>query len=413
MKIFALLVVAFMCAFLQGADVIVNIPALPTGKSIKVFFDATVNNPLPAGVVAISTQASVSSDSFAASLSDDPNTAAVLDATLFPVESAPGTNPGNGSLSVTAQPNPVNAGKPVTFSAPITLGNGVTLVWDFGDSSQDTSNNSKVSHTYSKLGVYDVTVTLTLAGGQPNVEHYTETVVAATEKITDQNGNGIPDKTDPDIDGDGFDNAFEIAHGSDPNNPLSVPAGGTGTNSDIDTDGDGFSDELELATGSNPLDVGSIPALATSAIKHTFGAQKIGIKLSFKAGGSDSISVTGVLPVATGFLFTTPVVVDVGGVVKQFTLAKNGRGKSGADTLNIITSRKNNAQGQKIGNMQLSLKKGTFADALKDEKLTAGAVKNSPRVITVNVIFNGELYTSIRTLTYTATATKGTAKNVK
>src|SRR4051812_35513882 len=88
-KIFALVIAALMCTFLQGADVIVNIPALPAGKSVKIIFDATVNNPLPAGVTMISAQATVTSDSFATQLSDDPSTLAVLDATLFPVEAAP------------------------------------------------------------------------------------------------------------------------------------------------------------------------------------------------------------------------------------------------------------------------------------------------------------------------------------
>lgn len=69
-----------------------------------------------------------------------------------------------------------------------------------------------------------------------------------------------------DQDGDGLTDAFEIAHGFDPNDPLDPPSDGDGDGLDayteqlagtdptaFDSDGDGTSDGLERALGSDPL----------------------------------------------------------------------------------------------------------------------------------------------------------------
>ncbi len=57
--------------------------------------------------------------------------------------------------------------------------------------------------------------------------------------LADLDRDGIPDRDDPDIDGDGLTNEEELALGTDPRNP--------------DSDGDGLNDGAEVAVGSDPL----------------------------------------------------------------------------------------------------------------------------------------------------------------
>ncbi|HFH9840441.1 TPA: YPDG domain-containing protein, partial [Streptococcus suis] len=77
-----------------------------------------------------------------------------------------------------------------------------------------------------------VTATVTDAKGTP----VTDTAVITIQRDTDKDG--IPDVTDPDIDGDGIPNTEEQTNGTDPKNP--------------DTDGDGITDGAEKTNGTDP-----------------------------------------------------------------------------------------------------------------------------------------------------------------
>lgn len=65
-------------------------------------------------------------------------------------------------------------------------------------------------------------------------------LVDVNADYTDTNGNGIPDALDPDIDGDGLANEYELAHGLNPNDS---------SDRDRDFDGDGFSNYVEFLAG--------------------------------------------------------------------------------------------------------------------------------------------------------------------
>jgi len=65
------------------------------------------------------------------------------------------------------------------------------------------------------------------------------TQILTVEVLGDLDLDGLPDRDDPDIDGDGLDAAAEALAGTDPRNP--------------DSDQDGLSDGQELARGTNPL----------------------------------------------------------------------------------------------------------------------------------------------------------------
>ncbi len=65
-------------------------------------------------------------------------------------------------------------------------------------------------------------------------------LVDVNADYTDTNGNGIPDALDPDIDGDGLTNEYELANGLNPNDA---------SDRDRDLDGDGFGNYVEFLAG--------------------------------------------------------------------------------------------------------------------------------------------------------------------
>lgn len=72
-----------------AADVNLNIGTLPARKSLTITFRAVVANPMPAGTCVISNQAVVTADGGITLLTDDPRTAAPVDATLTTVSVPP------------------------------------------------------------------------------------------------------------------------------------------------------------------------------------------------------------------------------------------------------------------------------------------------------------------------------------
>jgi len=126
----------------------------------------------------------------------------------------------------------------------------------------------------------------------PNGEMYvSSTTVGAPNNIgivylvrpVDTDGDGVPDQTDPDDDGDGYSDAAEITAGSDPLDPDSTPEVCDGLDNDgdghideglpdfdddgasdcfdDDDDNDGVPDVDELAAGSDPLNALSTPEI--------------------------------------------------------------------------------------------------------------------------------------------------------
>ena len=82
------------------------------------------------------------------------------------------------SVSITAQPNPVEVGQTVQFTANVTSDPGTTIIeydWDFGDNSGGCGGcDPTVSYSYGSTGSY--TVTLTIYDSNYNVASATTTV---------------------------------------------------------------------------------------------------------------------------------------------------------------------------------------------------------------------------------------------
>jgi hypothetical protein len=195
--------------------------------------------------------------------------------------------------------------------------------------------------------------------------------------------------------------------------PLAVP--GNGSNSSVDGDGDGFSDEVEQALGSSPLSAASTPFTGNApatAVQPLLDV-KLSIKLSFSKANSDSISLSGSLPVSKGFnVAGQKVLVDVGGVARVFTLDSKGASPKANDSFKMsIKSSKTSGVYPQTSKFSAKFSRGNFADLLADEGLTNATVTSVPATIPVTVIFNdSQLRTNIDVLYSAKTGSSGSVK---
>ena len=129
-------------------------------------------------------------------------------------------------------------------------GGELTYAWDFGDGG--TGTGPTVKHTYTEVGEYNITLTVTDVNGSSNS---TKIMIKVDEDPTyfadegepkdwsieikekwnrtygeydleadrDEDGDGIPNYEDGDIDGDSYSNLDEVEKGSDPTDKDSIP----------------------------------------------------------------------------------------------------------------------------------------------------------------------------------------------
>lgn len=106
-----------------------------------------------------------------------------------PCTSTTRTSPGNNQalvVTVSASPNPVNVGSPVTFSASTTSGQApYSYVWYFQDMAGIGATGQTVTHTYAASGVYNVVAFATDSQGNTGQGSVQLTVTApATQNCT-------------------------------------------------------------------------------------------------------------------------------------------------------------------------------------------------------------------------------------
>jgi len=198
--------------------------------------------------------------------------------------------------------------------------------------------------------------------------------------------------------------------------PLAVP--GNGTNSSVDADGDGFSDEVETALGSSPLSSVSTPFKNNAPASEILPLLdlKLGIKLSFSKPNTDSISVSGTLPVSKGLIVAgQKILVDVGGVTKVFTLDAKGATPKGNDTFKMsVKASKVSGVFPQTAKYSAKFSKGSFAALLSDEGLANATVKSAPATIPVTIVFNeNELRSDVPVLYSAKAGSSGSVKMVK
>jgi hypothetical protein len=183
-----------------------------------------------------------------------------------------------------------------------------------------------------------------------------------------------------------------------------------------DTDNDGFRDELENGLGTDPTLASSTPfdgapAGTVQALTDT----KLQIKLNFKSGstGKDQAKLQGVLPVPANFqLNQAVVVVDIGGVIRKFTLDEKGKAMVGNDLFKLNVKGKKDALEAQDGKFIAQFRKGTFADKFTDEHLVNDTVEYPTTVILV-VLFDTKYFEVNKPVEYKARKfSSGSAKSL-
>jgi PKD repeat protein len=261
-----------------------------------------------------------------------------------------------------AAPNPAGlstygVGQTITFSAlAAEAGDPPAYDWNFGDGFSASGANP--SHAYSTSGLYTVTVTATDPNGKS---------ISATMTVN-----------------------------------VAAPVVGT----DADSTGDGYSDSFLDETGyvpSQPATANMVQSLAVSSLS---------IKLNFVSAGNDSISMSGILPLPSGFSANgQKAYVVIGGVMDVFTLGDKGASAPGNNAFSIKPN--HGTGGSQTATYSLKLSKGSFAAALAANGLVRGASSKSATttvlIPAVTLIFNNTIMQTDVALNYKASDKNGLA----
>jgi len=265
-------------------------------------------------------------------------------------------------------PNIIVIGQTVTFSC--VASNAASYAWNFGDGS--TGQGPSATHAFAAAGIYTATVTLTSPDGVAISKTVALTVnLFPNDPNADPDNDGLPNNVDPDSDNDGFSNVIETAVGSDPFSATSTPNG----------------------AGATPGQ--SFPLILT----------KLAIRLSFTDAGRDSIQLRGIVDVPGGFTVANQkCFVDVGGVVRAFTLSEKGKAGTSSESLKLSVKKKKSLVPAQAAPFQINLKNGTFASTLTDEGLTNETTRAKSVNVPVTFLFNGQEFRKTQPQSYSAKA---------
>ena len=181
------------------------------------------------------------------------------------------------------------------------------------------------------------------------------------------------------------------------------------SNTLVDSDGDGFPDELEAALGTSPTDPKSTPFGGSAAgVAQSILNPKLTIALNFAKSNSDAIALSGGLPIPVGFTVSgQKVTVDVGGVIKNFTLDSKGNAGAGTtDTFKLKVKAVKGVIAAQTGIFTQKSTHGSFAGDLTDEGLINSNITGAALTVPVVILFNNTLYNSVQAQIYTAKASK-------
>jgi sugar lactone lactonase YvrE len=343
---------------------------------------------------------------------------------------------------ISATPAAQFVGLPVLFGYSVSDPDGdtITYTWDFGDGSSGTG--AAPSHTYTAAGTFNPSVTASDGFGGNSIAS-TQVVITAPDapvftslKVASGTAGAPFDfpigvvgtspitlgtTTLPDgltFNGTNITGTPTVA-GSYPvtvtatnlagitTQPLVIIITGNGvSNSLVDSDGDGFSDEVEIAMGLDPKNIADTPfAGALAGTPEALFISKLSIGLNFAKQGNDSLQAAGVLTVPTGFTVAGAiVVVDVGGVVRSFTLTAKGASAKAVDTIKIGIKAVKGVVPAQAPKFSVKFSKGSWQGLLVDEGLTNAAATGVPKAVPVAILFNNKIFKTDVAQLYTAKA---------
>lgn len=332
--------------------------------------------------------------------------------------------------AISATPSAQYVGLAVLFGFTASDADGDTLTydWNFGDGSAGTG--TAPSHIYSAAGTFNVSVTASDGyGGSitantqvvvtvPDAPVFTSLAVASgavgaafdftisavgTSPITITTGTlpgGLSFANNkitgtPTAAGSTSVTVTASNIAGQTTQTLSIIVTGDGvSNSIVDSDGDGFADEIETAQGGDPKNPNDTPFAGKPAgTPEALFISKLAVSLNWAKPGNDSLQAAGILTVPTGFTVSgAKVIVDIGGVVKSFTLDSKGGSPKANDSIKIGIKAVKGVVPAQSPKFSIKYSKGTWQGLFLDEGLTNDNASNVPKVVPVAILFNNKLF---------------------
>jgi PKD repeat protein len=253
----------------------------------------------------------------------------------------------------------------IFFSAPLSQtypANSLTYAWNFDDGS--TSSVAEPTHSFAKVGIYEVTVKVTNSSGTVASGAVTVTISAANPVIT------------PDGSSEYEDTGYSLA---------------------------------VVNANSGVVPFGGIQAPKPQALT----VSNLSVKLDFAKTGNDAIQLSGLLPIPAGFNpANQQVIVDVGGVAVAFTLNGKSQAKEGNDTFAVGIKAVKGTVAKQNAKFSAKLSKGTYTAALAYFGLTNSNANKAAHNVSVTVYFDLQVLQATQPVEYTAKYGKsGTASD--
>ncbi|HLX62068.1 MAG TPA: hypothetical protein VKX17_12370 [Planctomycetota bacterium] len=157
-----------------------------------------------------------------------------------------------------------------------------------------------------------------------------------------------------------------------------------------DTDLDGFSDSIEVAAGSSPTDPTSIPFQTKPDVAVVLDSLTLSLKVNTTSANSDTISLTGGIFYGSKPVFTNQqFIVALGNVAESFTLNKNGDASTKSGKIHMQYNKKKSQI-----NVNINLKKGDFRQFLSnaDNYASTQSYTLNAAGITGIVLFANEIH---------------------
>ena len=278
-----------------------------------------------------------------------------------------------------ATPNPAVVGVPVRFTTDPTLPGSYT--WDFGDGTVLTTTAASLDHTYAASGSYAVRLTAGRPFGTTGTSGFTLQVLPNAVQFTSSLS------VDPQPARTGTAVRFSVT---------------TSEAADYSWD---FGDGTLLATtsasvehtyaaaGTYPVSVsasspGGTPVTASGPLQVLEGrplaVTRLRVTLHFQDPASDSVLLTGTLPLPAGTTLDGETAsIDVGGIQRAFVLDRTGAGETEDGSLRILPEAGWRAA-RNLG-FTMRLRGGTYQELLRDEGLDDARNDRKPVLVEVVV----------------------------
>lgn len=147
-------------------------------------------------------------------------------------------------------------------------------------------------------------------------------------------------------------------------------------------------------------------------VRRPFSGFAAEVHLDFKDSKKDELIFTGELPIPAGFDVKGKVVsIDVGGVVRTFTLSANGDSNPAPDQFKLDIKKVGNNVPRQRAQFTATVRGGDVESQLADEKMTSRDASSEPCPVTAALTFDGRTESAVLELIYDAqTGKKGDAR---